>query len=242
MREALEKLAWRLAGFKGHRVRRTSLIKSFPNPVELLPPKGRPIVILSPHMDDEAIAMGGTICHFLKAGCPVHVIYITKGDVGGVPERRRNEADCFGRYCFEKFAVPLKQYFLDNGDVAVNVQRSQREVRGIVSGIKPAVSIAFAPCRNDNHKDHADTHNILMALRDGMEDTIFLGYELWSALDCPAAFVDITGYVELKQEMIEVYESQSLQKDYASIILALNKYRGGVLAGNNRYAEVFERI
>ena len=49
-------------------------------PSALLTIVSAPVLILSPHPDDEAIGMGGTLCKHLDNGSDVTVLYLTDGD------------------------------------------------------------------------------------------------------------------------------------------------------------------
>jgi glucosamine-6-phosphate deaminase len=43
------------------------------------PPK--PVVVFSPHPDDDVISMGGTLIHLVRSGHPTHVAYMTSGNI-----------------------------------------------------------------------------------------------------------------------------------------------------------------
>src|SRR5205085_5923018 len=40
-----------------------------------------PILIFSPHPDDDVISMGGTLVRLVEQGHPVHVTYLTSGNI-----------------------------------------------------------------------------------------------------------------------------------------------------------------
>ena len=44
--------------------------------------KGKNILVLAPHMDDEIIGSGGVICKHIQNGDSVAVVYFTRGDKG----------------------------------------------------------------------------------------------------------------------------------------------------------------
>ena len=45
-------------------------------------PKGKNILVLAPHMDDEIIGCGGVICKHIQSDDRVAVVYFTCGDKG----------------------------------------------------------------------------------------------------------------------------------------------------------------
>lgn len=50
-------------------------------------PKGKNILVLAPHMDDEIIGSGGVICKHIQNGDSVAVVYFTCGDKGKAIEK-----------------------------------------------------------------------------------------------------------------------------------------------------------
>lgn len=63
-------------------------------------------------------------------------------------------------------------------------------------------------------------------------------YEVWTPITMPTAFFDISDVIEIKKEMIKVYKSQIIDKDYYNGIIGLNKYRG--IFYNNEYCEAYK--
>src|ERR1043166_7647856 len=63
-------------------------------------PQGKKIVVLAPHMDDEVIGCGGTLCKHVRNGAEVIVVYMTDGRYGSTAlqrlkgeERKRRERE-----------------------------------------------------------------------------------------------------------------------------------------------------
>ena len=73
----------------------------------------RNVMVIVPHQDDEANLLSGVLEEFADHGSGVHVVYITNGDAGGIPETRLNEAIA---YC-EFVGIPEENViFLGYGD------------------------------------------------------------------------------------------------------------------------------
>lgn len=60
---------------------------------------GKPAIFYSPHQDDEAIGLAGSILEHKAAGRPVYLVLVTKGENGGLAELM-NRGDCpLGNLC-----------------------------------------------------------------------------------------------------------------------------------------------
>ena len=69
----------------------------FTCPTIVKKPKGKNILVLAPHMDDEIIGCGGVICKHIQNGDSVAVVYFTRGFY---LVKLRTSVNCgFRRFC-----------------------------------------------------------------------------------------------------------------------------------------------
>lgn len=242
-RRQLEKLAWRLAGFPPpHRVYPTSRIKVSANPVEIKFRPGDRLLVLSPHPDDEVIGCGGLLAQALEQQAEVWVLYLTDGERGGDPQQRRTEIRAVQDFCHRRFGRTFTAYSAAQRELHFQAAAIQDEVRGLCQQIRP--HFLFLPHQGDNHRDHRDANlalsPLVKELRQRYQVKLF-GYEIWSPLQMDA-FVDISDLEADKRQLIQLYQSQRRDKDYADLILSLNRYRAACLPGPVRLAEALELI
>ena len=87
----------------------------------------------------------------------------------------------------------------------------------------------FIPYIFDQHKDHKA---VSILLREKLKDKKYKKglkiayYEVWSTINMPQYYVDISKVVEDKKKMINFHKSQIATKNYADKIIGLNTYRG----------------
>lgn len=240
LRKLAERTAWKLAGVnRPGRIHPTSSIKTTANPFEIQPAREDRLLLLSPHPDDDLIGCGGLMCRALSEGALVRVVYVTDGARGGDSSQRRREVAACREMCRVEFGTTFEAIFLEHPELAIQRRKLQQEIVSLM--VEDPPTCFLAPHAGDNHRDHLEVHGVARDLRPRLaqEHCLTLGYEVWSTLN-PGAFVDISAFEGLKRALIGLHQSQTRMKDYASMILGLNLYRGGCLPGPVRLAEVFE--
>lgn len=108
-------------------------------------------VIVSPHPDDEVLALGGTIRQLALCRVPVTIIGVTDGEAShpGVPElaaRRVREREL----ALEHLACAAEVVRLRQPDSAVDRDR----VADLLAPLVTRASHVFAPLAFDGHPDH----------------------------------------------------------------------------------------
>lgn len=203
------------------------------------------VLVLSPHPDDDAIGCGGTILERTSHGDDVHVIYVTSGERGipnefpdsatAIREHEAHEAgNILGYKSLDFWHLP------DGGGWHVNDTLVQALANTIV-GL--GAEIIYLPNGHDPHPDHALTHMLghraaeyVSTRGPGFRTRI---YEVWSPLNEPSRFIDITAHTTLKRAAIRAHKSQ-LQNGFDDAILGLNHYRGLLHHPDHvMYAEAF---
>lgn len=101
----------------------------------------------------------------------------------------------------------------------------------------------FVPHLKDCHREHRFLSSYLMpkVLKEcGYKNTLKICfYEVWSPMEKPNFYLDISDYYKKKIDYINAYESRKAAS-YAKRILGLNQYRG--LIGKCEYAEAYEMM
>ena len=218
-----------------------------------LPPAGKSILVLAPHMDDEVFGCGGTLAQAVQRGSHVTVAYLTDGRKGhpvlppGTPaseieriERdlvavRKREASMAGRIL--GFGAPV---FLDLPDKKLEVTATTvSAVAAVLRDVQP--QMVFMPFLTDSHRDHWMTNCVFVeaARRARMaSDLSCWGYEVWAPV-VANRLVDVTAVIQRKIDAMHVFESQLSQYDYARATLGLNSFRGLVTERADAFAEAF---
>lgn len=187
-------------------------------------------LVIAPHPDDEVIGCGGTILKSRSKN--VVCVYLTKGErskgieTGGMENLRIKEAKVVGNLLGLK-----NQIFFENNQDGnlIDDDHNVREVCRILREFKP--HLIFVPFFGDDNKDHYMASKIAMkALAIYGKPCWVCGYEVWSLL-YPNSFVDITDVMDLKNKVIQEYETGLKVVNYVRTTSGLNAYRSIYAAG-----------
>ena len=174
-----------------------------------------PVVVVSPHPDDEVIGCGGAIAFHVSRGDPVHVVHVTGGEAGDpkglfggdLVAVRRREAREVAEVLGVKELVGLG--FQDGGlePNAELVGRLATEVRRI----GPAT--AYAPSPLECHPDHlAVCVAAAAALAEaGSAARLFL-FEV-NHPTLASFLLDVTPWIDVKREALARFASQQRYND-----------------------------
>ena len=198
--------------------------------------KGKNVVIIAPHMDDEIIGCGGTILKFRDQMNKLVLIHMTNDD------QRLKE--------FKKIKHQLeitKEYNLNlqDGFVGESYLNAVLMLIEIIQAEKP--DVVFIPHYNDYHIDHISTNLIAIdaiekarywkSVYEGWKVDVIYEYEVWSFQSDVNEIVEINEFIDKKKSLMGVYESQ-LDFDYIKYIDCCNGYRG-IFYNKCGYAECF---
>jgi LmbE family N-acetylglucosaminyl deacetylase len=206
------------------------------------------VLVLSPHPDDEAIGMGGTLLRHLDRGADVTVLYLTDG--GGLEEPRdrmravrRAESDAVGR------ATGARQVFWDVEDTRLtNDESTVARMVALLKELRP--DHVYAPSIFDHHYDHFATNQILvdaLARLPGFEGSV-AGYEVWDDVPFPNWIVDVSGVVDRKDELLAHYATPHEYTDFTQLCRARTSVHFALYVTSDRaraatgYAEAFLRF
>lgn len=185
-----------------------------------------PVLVASPHPDDETLGCGGLIARCADLSIPVTVLAMTSGDASHPGDRawrrelatirkreQRNALKTLGLERPDVFALDLPDGHLDA------IQGQMRD--GIVNLIRDtlqsrAIRSVFVPAIDDRHNDHGETARLLAeALRQCPVEYVF-SYQIWPPEHRPTHIEaneepyrhDIADLLPLKRKAVHEHQSQ----------------------------------
>ncbi|MDA9897137.1 PIG-L family deacetylase [Pelagibacterales bacterium] len=216
--------------------------------------KGKNILIIAPHPDDETLGVGGTIARFAKEGANIYILIVC----GHLPplykiedyKKTQNEAT----KVFKKLKV--KDFkFLDIPATKVNevpVAELNSKISNYINSLNPEIVFIPFPDRHIDHRIIFDSSLVCCRPTHINSPKIVLAYEtlsetFWNAPNIeanfvPELFIDITNHIDLKKEALKMYKSQLDNVPSRSIdaATALARFRGS--QNGCEYAESFKVV
>ncbi len=217
-------------------------------------PPGSRILVLAPHMDDEALGCGGSLHRHVLAGESVTVAYLTDGRKGDPvlngrdlqPDERERLED---RLVAERTDEARRSAailgvrdlrFLGNRDQELVVSpQTRRQVAGLLRELGP--DLVYLPFPTDRHPDHRTTNRIFLSALNATRDLdppLCCGFEVWTPIE-PNCLVDITSVIDIKRRALAQFASQMTSIDFGRCILGLHAYRSMIHLRGHGYAEAF---
>lgn len=179
------------------------------------------ILVIAPHADDEVLGVGGTMARFAAEGAEVYVVIATQGYPPDYPEEMsenvRQQGFAANRLLGVKETrfLPLPAANLDH----VPYRDINHQLVEAIRNIQPEV--LYIPFNGDLHVDHQIIFlSALVAARPNRINapTTIYAYETLSETNwnapyltpnfVPNVFVDISSYLEMKIQAMELYASQ----------------------------------
>lgn len=217
----------------------------------------RNIIVISAHPDDETLGAGGTILKHVANGDNVYWLIVTnvlenQGFSKERVESRQLEISIVGKmFGFEKiFNLNYPTMLLSSSSLIKMVP----EISSIFSEVKP--EIIYTLNRSDAHSDHRVIFDAVMACTKSFRYPFIrqiLMYECISETEfapalaekafLPNYFVDVTDYIDKKNEIMKVFESEIAEHPFPRSIeniKALAHFRGASVGV--KYAEAFQLL
>lgn len=210
------------------------------------------VLVIAPHHDDEVIGCGGLISLLVSKGYNVSVVHVFNGS-SGVAERsskvsqKVRHVEAVAASKIVGFTLIPNLNFDDR--LPVNTSDIQNALVKVIRKIKP--SIILTPHRKEHDFEHALVSRASWEASWLATTTTFpklglpaprvkavLGYEVWTPIERPNFYIDITKYVPQKKEALKCYKSQIENTSWLDGATGLNAYRGTTLLGSG-YAEVY---
>jgi LmbE family N-acetylglucosaminyl deacetylase len=151
---------------------------------------GSPVLVVSPHPDDDVIGCGGTLAWLAERGTPCTVAYVTDGSrshpgsTAFAPERIARIREGEARRALRQLGVRVAPVFLRETDGSLATLDDARRTRlsaAIATLIeRTAAAVVFAPWRRDVHADHVAVAGLVDAALAGVSRRPALfAYSVW---------------------------------------------------------------
>ena len=213
------------------------------------------ILVIAAHSDDEALGCSGAIAKHIKQGDSVHLLFMTDG-VASRPGRRDDEK----RLTAAQDAAQILEVssftnlnFPDNKMDSIPLLDIVKEIESTIVQTQPEV--IYTHHIGDLNIDHQITHKaVVTACRPQPSFCVeeIYAFEVLSSTEwntpgvaafSPNVSIDITDYIDIKKQVLEVYSEEMRQPPHSRSIdnaLRLNALRGNSVGVD--YAEAFELI
>ena len=205
-------------------------------PLEIDVPRGRRVVVVAPHPDDEMIGPGGTLIKALAGGAAVEVLYLTR-DAGEPGLLREAETLTVARkmgFTPHFFSFPAGALPVDSDAAAALAER--------IAAWQP--DTLFIPFLCDDHPEHRAASRLLLLAADAgalQPDIEVWAYQVYTSL-LPNVVVDITAVAKRKAAAIALWRDTAMkERDWCHYALGLNAYNSRFLRKppGPHYAEAF---
>ena len=213
------------------------------------------ILVISAHSDDEGLGCGGVIARHVAEGDNVHLLFMTDGVAS-----RLESGDGKNRLTYAQDVSKILKVdsftnlnFPDNQMDSIPLLGIVKEVENKITELQP--EIIYTHHIGDLNIDHQITHKaVITACRPQPDFCVkeIYAFEVLSSTEWqtpgvesfnPNVFVDITDYIDIKKQVLEVYSEEMRQPPHSRSIdnaLRLNALRGNSVGVD--YAEAFELI
>ncbi len=192
------------------------------------------ILGIGAHPDDLEFGCGGTFCKMAAAGHKIHLLVMTRGSVGGDPERRVAEQ--------ERSAAMLKAKLYWGGfeDTGVTLNRDLiRAVEERIEAVDP--DIVLVNHAADTHQDHRNVSRAVETAARYCKNLLF--YEVPTTMDFnPGIFVDIGGVIDRKVALLKCHRSQVYKTRVKNLSIVESAKAAAMFRGYQdrvKYAEGF---
>lgn len=215
------------------------------------------VIVISAHPDDETLGAGGTILKHVANGDNVYWLIVTNvfENQGFSKERVNSRQEEIKEV--EKLLGITKTFLLDYPTMTLSSSsliKMVPEISNIFSELKP--EIVYTLNRSDAHSDHRIIFDAVMACTKSFRYPFIkqiLMYECISETEfapalaekvfLPNYFIDITDYIDKKNEIMKVFESEIADHPFPRSIeniKALAHFRGASVGV--KYAEAFQLL
>ena len=214
------------------------------------------VLVVAAHSDDEALGCSGTISKHIEQGDSVHLLFMTDGVASRsakVNNKKKRLTAAQGVAEILGVDTLTNLNFPDNRMDSIPLLDVVKEVENKITELQP--EIIYTHHIGDLNIDHQITHKaVITACRPQPDFCVkeIYAFEVLSSTEWqtpgvesfnPNVFVDITDYIDIKKQVLEVYSEEMRQPPHSRSIdnaLRLNALRGNSVGID--YAEAFELV
>ncbi len=215
------------------------------------------VIVISAHPDDETLGVGGSILKHVANGDNVYWLIVTNVFENQGFSKERVESRQLEISKVEKMFGFKETFNLNYPTMTLSSSsliKMVPDISSIFSEVKP--EIIYTLNRSDAHSDHRVIFDAVMACTKSFRYPFIkqiLMYECISETEfapalaekafLPNYFVDITNYIDKKNEIMKVFESEIAEHPFPRSlenIKALAHFRGASIGVN--YAEAFQLL
>jgi len=202
------------------------------------------ILAVGAHPDDVELGCSGTLIRFMEQGAEVDIV-VARDDNAPKPSVWRDREIMQKEYKRAEELLSIKFKMLECGtdhEGRPILERNSTMVRQMDEVIgKANYDLVITHSPGDHHQDHENTYHIVNSALRRYQGEFWLmeggPYSNKNQIFKPNVFVDITGQIEKKIELVSCYDSY-FTDTLLHNIKGLAAYRGQML--NTKYAEAFE--
>jgi LmbE family N-acetylglucosaminyl deacetylase len=215
------------------------------------------VIVISAHPDDETLGVGGTILKHIANGDNVYWLIVTNVFENQGFSKERVESRQLEISKVEKMFGFKETFNLNYPTMTLSSSsliKMVPDISSIFSEVKPEV--IYTLNRSDAHSDHRVIFDAVMACTKSFRYPFIkqiLMYECISETEfapalaekafLPNYFIDITDYLDKKNEIMQVFESEIAEHPFPRSlenIKALAHFRGASVGV--KYAEAFQLL
>ena len=195
------------------------------------------VLAIGAHPDDIEIDCAGTISREIDRGNEVFFYIVTKGNLGGDPLLRKEEAIRSAELLGVKEII-----FEDLEDCSLRYDRNSiGKIIRMIKEINPYR--IYSHSEKDPSPDHLEVGRAtLLGSRNVLEIFTYRGSPYYTGFN-PNCFVDISEYLRIKELALLKFESQNAKDQFGLDYITANAiYYGRMSNSGIKYAEAFEIV
>jgi LmbE family N-acetylglucosaminyl deacetylase len=196
-------------------------------------------LVFAPHADDETFGMGGALLKAAWLGVRTQLVVMTDGAQGGSAQDLVQVREDEARRAAQALGMHEVTFIHEPDRRLTPSPELASRLAALISVQRPA--LVFFPGLFEPHPDHRATALLVWAALQQLpadQRPIPVTYEI-SVQGQVNLLVDVTDWMQQKQQVVAIYHSQLQENRYLELSAALNKLRTFTLGADVQHAEGF---